>query len=37
MYNLQVQYLHCDNARENVAFKKGCKKEGLGWTLNILS
>ena len=29
-YNLQVQYLHCDNAGENVAFKKACKQEGLG-------
>ena len=28
--NLQVQYLHCDNAGENQAFKKTCKQEGLG-------
>ena len=28
-YNLQVQYLHCDNAGENVVFKKDCKEEGL--------
>ena len=27
-YNLQVQYLHCDNVSENVAL--------LGWTMNIL-
>ena len=29
-YNLQVQYLHCDNAGENVAFEKACKQKGLG-------
>ena len=29
-YNLQVQYLCCDNAGENVAFKKAFKQEGLG-------
>ena len=29
-YNLQVQYLHCDNAGENVVFKRPCKQEGLG-------
>ena len=28
-YNLQVQYLHCDNAGGNVAFKKACKQDGL--------
>ena len=27
---MQVQYLHYDNAGENVAFKKACKQEGLG-------
>ena len=30
IYNLQVQYLCCDYARENVAFKHGCKQGGLG-------
>ena len=30
-FNLQVQYLHCDNAGENQALKKkNCKQEGLG-------
>ena len=29
-YNLQVQYLHCNNPGENIAFKKACKQEGLG-------
>ena len=29
-YNLQVQYLCCNNTGENVAFKKACKQEGLG-------
>ena len=29
-YNLQIQYLHCDNMGENVIFKKVCKQEGLG-------
>ena len=29
-YNLQVQYLHCNNAGENIAFVKACKQEGLG-------
>ena len=29
-YNMQVQYLHCDNAGENVSFEKACKQEGLG-------
>ena len=24
-YNMQVQYLHCDNTCKNVAFKKACK------------
>ena len=28
--NLQVQYFHCNNAGEKVAFKKACKQEGLG-------
>ena len=29
-YNLQVQYLCCDNAGKNQAFKRTCKQEGLG-------
>ena len=29
-YNLQVQYLYCDNAGENIAFKEAWKQEGLG-------
>ena len=29
-YDMQVQYLCCDNTGENVAFKKACKQEGLG-------
>ena len=29
-FNLQVQYLCCENAGENQAFKKTCKEEGLG-------
>ena len=29
-YNLQVQYLCCNNTGENIAFKKACKQEGLG-------
>ena len=29
-YVMQVQYLHCDNAGENVAFKNACKQEWLG-------
>ena len=29
-YNLQVHYLCCDNAGENVAFEKAWKQEGLG-------
>ena len=28
-YNMQVQHLCCDNAGENIAFKKACKQEGL--------
>ena len=28
-YNLQVEYLCCDNIGENVTFKKACKQEGL--------
>ena len=28
-YTLHVQYLCCDNAEENIAFKKACKQEGL--------
>ena len=27
---MQVQYLPCNNAGENEAFKKTCKQEGLG-------
>ena len=27
---MQVQYLCCYNAGENIAFKKTCKQEGLG-------
>ena len=27
---MQIQYMHCDNADNNVAFKKACKQEGLG-------
>ena len=29
-YNLQAQYLQCDNTGENVPFEKACKQEGLG-------
>ena len=29
-FNLQVQYLCCNNAGENQDFKKTCKQEGLG-------
>ena len=29
-YSMKVQYLCCNNAGENVAFKKACKQEGLG-------
>ena len=29
-YNLQVQYLCCNNAGENVAFERACKQEGMG-------
>ena len=29
-FSLQVQYLLCNNAGENQAFKKTCKQEGLG-------
>ena len=29
-FHLQTQYLRCDNACENQAFEKNCKKEGLG-------
>ena len=29
-FNLHVQYLHCNNAGENQAFKKNCKQEVLG-------
>ena len=29
-YDVQVQYLYCDNAGESMAFKKACKQEGLG-------
>ena len=28
-YNLQVQYLCCDDAGKNITFKKACKQEGL--------
>ena len=28
-YNMQVQYLFCNNAAENVAFEEACKQEGL--------
>ena len=30
IHNLQLQYLNCNNAGENVAFKKACKQQGLG-------
>ena len=29
-YNMQRQYLCCNNTGENVAFEKACKQEGLG-------
>ena len=29
-YNLHVQYLCCDNAKENIDFEKACKQEELG-------
>ena len=29
-YNIQVQFLWCDSACENVAFEKNCKQEGMG-------
>ena len=28
-YNMQVQYLHCDNGGKYIAFEKTCKQEGL--------
>ena len=28
-YNLQIQYLYCNNASENVAFEKACKQAEL--------
>ena len=28
-YNLQIQYLHCNAAGENAAFRKDCKEEVL--------
>ena len=34
-YNLQLQYLNCNNAGENISFEKACKQEGLGVILNI--
>ena len=30
-YNLEVQYLFCDNAGENIALEKAWKQEGLGF------
>ena len=27
---MQVQHLHCNNARENQAFNRACEQEGLG-------
>ena len=35
-YNLQVQYLHCNNAQKNVAFEKPVNRKGWECTLNIL-
>ena len=29
-YNIQVQYLHCDNTSENVDFEWACKQERMG-------
>ena len=29
-YNIQAEYLQCNEAGENVAFKIACKQEGLG-------
>ena len=34
-YNLKVEHLCCDNAGENVAFKKTCKQEKQGGLLHI--
>ena len=30
MYDIQVWYLHCDNAGENVDFERVCRQEGIG-------
>ena len=35
-YNMQVKYLHCDNASKNITFKKACKEGLLGVNFNIL-
>ena len=35
-YDMQVQYLHCDNVGENVAFEKSCNRKGWGLTSNIM-
>ena len=32
---MQLQNLQCDNAGENVAFKKACKEEGLGMEFEL--
>ena len=36
-FNLQLQYLCCDNAGKNQAFKKTCKQEGLGIDLEYIA
>ena len=36
-YNIQVQYLHHDNAGENVALKKACKQEGMGMEFEFIT
>ena len=28
-YNIQVQYLHCNNAGKNVDFERACKQQGV--------
>ena len=34
-YNLQVQYLCCNNARENIALKTPASRKSWGWSSNI--
>ena len=36
-YNIQAQYLCCNNAGENVAIEKGCKQEGLSFDFQFIA